>query len=342
MSAVRYRVGVLMYDGCFASEAFGVVDLLTLANRVTEFGGEPAPFAASIHAAGPGPISVSGAAVVRAARMSYGLDLLVVPGFDLEPRQDVSRRLASLRDEVTLLRRASSRGVPVASICVGAFLLGEAGLLDGRRATTAWLFADELAQRHPDTLVDPGALLVEDGSITTAGAFTAAQDLALHLVRLHAGAAVARQTAMIALAAPGRTTQAPYIDETMRENASQAFSARVRHDLLANLGQAYALTTLAAAHHVSTRTMLRRFRAETGLTPLDFLQTARISRAKLLLESTSLSVSEIARAVSYHDTSTFRRLFAKAVGMTPSQYRHSFASGQGGAVAAAEPRERDG
>jgi transcriptional regulator GlxA family with amidase domain len=325
MSPAGYRVGVLVYDGCFASEAFGVVDLLTLANRVTEFGGEPAPFVTSIHGARAGATSVSGGTSLRAARMSYGLDLLVVPGFDLEPRQDISRRLAGLHDEVVLLRRASSQGVPMASICVGAFLLGEAGLLGGRRATTAWLFADELAHRNPDTLVDRNALLVEDGPITTTGAFSAAQDLALHLVRLRAGAAAARRTAMVALAAPGRTTQAPYVDETLRENASQAFSARVRHDLLASLDQAYALATLAAAHHVSTRTMLRRFRAETGQTPLDFLQTARISRAKVLLESTSLSVSEIARAVSYHDTSTFRRLFARAVGMTPSEYRHSFA-----------------
>ena len=325
MSAAGYRVGVLVYDGCFASEAFGIVDLLTLANRITAFGGEPAPFTTSVHAARPGTICVSGGTDLRAARMSYGLDLLVVPGFDLEPRQDISRRLAGLHDEVVLLRRACVRGVPMASVCVGAFLLGEAGLLDGRRATTAWLFADELARRNPNTVVDASALLVEDGSVTTTGAFSAAQDLALHLIRLRAGAAVARRTAMVALAAPGRTTQAPYIDETLRENANQAFSSRVRHDLLANLDQAYALATLAAAHHVSTRTMLRRFRAETGQTPLDFLQTARISRAKLLLESTSLSVSEIARAVSYHDTSTFRRLFAKAVGMTPSGYRHSFA-----------------
>jgi transcriptional regulator GlxA family with amidase domain len=325
MGTTGYRVGVLMYDGCFASEAFGVVDLLTLANRVTQFGGEPAPFITSMHAAGPRTISVSGGTGLRAARMSYGLDLLVVPGFDLELRQDIARRLAGLPDEVAALRRASSRGVPLASICVGAFLLGAAGLLDGRRATTAWLFADELAERHPGTHVDKSALLVEDGPVTTTGAFSAAQDLALHLIRLRAGAAVARTTAMVALAAPGRTTQAPYIDETLRENASQAFSARVRHDLLADLGQAYDLAALASAHHVSTRTMLRRFRAETGQTPLDFLQTARISRAKLLLESTSLSVSEIARAVSYHDTTTFRRLFARAVGMTPSDYRHSFA-----------------
>jgi transcriptional regulator GlxA family with amidase domain len=325
MSTAGYRVGVLMYDGCLASEGFGVVDLLTLANRITQFGGEPAPFTTSVHAAVPGTISVSGGAGLRAARMSYGLDLLVVPGFDLEPGQDISRRLAGLPGEVRLLRRASSQGVPVASVCVGAFLLGEAGLLDGRRATTAWLFADELARRHPGTLVDRSALLVEDGPVTTTGAFSAAQDLALHLIRLRAGAAVARRTAKAALAAPGRTTQAPYIDEAMRESASQAFSAKVRHDLLTSLDEAYDLAALAAAHHVSTRTLLRRFHAETGQTPLDFLQTARISRARLLLESTSLSISEIARAVSYHDTSTFRRLFARAVGMTPSEYRHSFA-----------------
>jgi len=117
-----------------------------------------------------------------------------------------------------------------------------------------------------------------------------------------------------------------YVEEFLEDWVRQAFSTEVRRDLLDNIDRGYDLTALAAAHHVSTRTMLRRFRAETGQTPLDFLQAARVSRAKQLLEATDLNVAEIARAVGYEDTGTFRRLFSGAVGMTPSEYRRMFTS----------------
>ncbi len=318
------RVGVLVYEGCFASEAFAVLDVLTLANRVAEFSGDPAPFIPTIHAARPGEVLTSGRFGVRAPRMDYNLDLLVVPGFDLSPGQDIDGRLEGSHDEIALLRRVAARSISTASICVGAFLLGAAGMLNGRRVTTAWLYADELGKRYPDTTVDRSALLIEDGPVTTTGAFSASLDLALHLVRMRAGVSVARTTSKITLTTPGRVLQSPYIDETLADSVKQAFSTNVRRDLLDNLDQEYDLTTLAAAHHVSTRTLLRRFRAETGQTPLDFLQAARVSRAKQLLEETDLSVEQIARSVSYQDTGTFRRLFSGAVGLTPSDYRRAF------------------
>jgi transcriptional regulator GlxA family with amidase domain len=327
MADAASRVGVLVYDGCFASEAFAVLDVLTLANRVAEFNGQPAPFIPTLHAARAGAVSASGGIEMRALRMRYSLDLLVVPGFDLNPAQDLGGRLEAWGDEIALLRRVAARGIPTASICVGAFLLGEAGMLGGRRATTAWLFADELGRRHPDAIVDRHALLIEDGPVTTTGAFSASLDLALHLVRVRAGTAVARTTSKITLTAPGRALQSPYIDETLDERVRQGFSTNVRRDLLANLDREYNLAALAHAHHVSSRTMLRRFRAETGQTPLDFLQAARVSRAKQLLEATDLSVEQIARSVSYRDTGTFRRLFSGAVGLTPSDYRRTFATG---------------
>jgi transcriptional regulator GlxA family with amidase domain len=323
MVQISSRVGLLVYDGCFASEAFTVLDMLALANRVAEFSGGNAPFTTSVHAVRPGLVSASGGIAVRAQRMDYGLDLLVIPGFDLSPAQDVAQRLDAWRSETALLRRVSERGIRTASICVGAFLLAAAGLLDERRATTAWLLADVLQEQYPRITVDRNALLVEDGPVTTAGAFSAGSDLALHLVRLHSGASVARRTSRITLTA-GRISQTPFIDDTLIDNAQGAFSAEVRHYLMANLDNEYDLTKLATAHHVSTRTMLRRFRAETGQTPLDYLQSARVSRARQLLESTDLSVVEVARAVGYHDTSTFRRLFAGLVGLRPSEYRRTF------------------
>jgi transcriptional regulator GlxA family with amidase domain len=318
------RIGVLLYEGCFASEALAILDLLTLANRVAEHSGTVAPFLPTLHAARPGTVRAAGGASLQAARIEYGLDLLVVPGFDLDPSLDVADRLVALAGEAALVRRAHARGLPVASVCVGAFVLGEAGLLDRRRATTAWLFADRLAQRYPRSVVERDAMLVEDGPVTTTGAFSAATDLALHLVRTRTTATLANRTARIALAAPGRTSQAPFVDEALRDRAKGEFSATVRRYLLSRLTDEYDLGALAATHFVSTRTMLRRFRAETGQTPLDFLQSARVSRAKSLLETTEMNVAEVAAAVGYRDTSTFRRLFTGSVGMTPSGYRGAF------------------
>jgi transcriptional regulator GlxA family with amidase domain len=256
--------------------------------------------------------------------MTYSLDLLVVPGFDLDPGQEPVDRLARWQPEVALIRRAAARALPVAGVCVGAFLLADSGVLSGRRATTAWILAEQLARAYPLVDVDHQALLVEDGPVTTTGAFNAAADLALHLVRLHCGEATMRTTARITLSS-GRSSQAPYIDERLLgPSGGGDFSAAVRRHLGERLDHDYDLGALAAAHHVSTRTLLRRFRAETGQTPLDFLQSLRVSRARQVLESTSLSVDEVARGVGYQDVSTFRRLFSRSVGLSPSEYRRTF------------------
>ncbi|MCW2833500.1 MAG: Transcriptional regulator [Nocardioides sp.] len=318
------RVGVLLYDDCLASEALGLVDVLAIANRVALHTGQPEPFRTSIHAARPGPVRAANGVEIRARRVDFALDLLVVPGFDLDPGQDLDLRLRRRSAEVKLLQRVAVRGIPVATVCVGAFLLGAAGLLDGRRATTSWLFADELTVRHPSSTIDPRAMLVEDGPVTTTGAFSASVDLALHLVRLHAGESIVRATSNITLTKQGRSSQSPYVDDTLHQRVSRDFSTEVRRHLVQHIGERYDLPALAASHHISTRTLLRRFRDETGQTPLDFLQSARVARARQLLEGTDLSVTEIARSVGYADTSTFRRLFTGAVSMTPSHYRRTF------------------
>jgi transcriptional regulator GlxA family with amidase domain len=323
MASTAVKVGLLAYDGCFASELFAVADTLTLANRVAEARSAHTPFATSVHAVEPGQVRTGSGTAITARAMTYALDLLVVPGFDLNPAEHPSERLHAWRAEVDLIRRAAGRSLPIASICVGSFLLAESGLLDGRRATTAWLFADALAAGYPSVTIDQRALLVEHGPITTTGAFSAATDLALHLIRLHAGPELARATARIALA-PGRSSQAPYIDERMLLTTTGSFSAAVRHYLGQNLDADYDLAALAAAHHVSTRTLLRRFRYETGQTPLGYLQTLRISHARRALETTDLNIDEVSRSVGYNDTSTFRRLFTRTVGVSPSTYRRTF------------------
>jgi transcriptional regulator GlxA family with amidase domain len=286
------------------------------------------PFAVSVLAARPGAVALAGTATLTptsgAGRQRPSVDLVVVPGFAYLPGVDLERVLATWRAEIALLRGWAARGVTVASVCVGAFLLGEAGLLDGRRVTTAWLAADALSARYPASTVEPSEVLVQDGPITTVAAFTAAFDLGLHLVRQQAGEAAARRTARVALVPPARGLQTPYVDRGLLSSQTGDFATRVRTHLLAHLGDPYDLTGLARTFHVSTRTMLRRFRDQTGETPLHFLQSARVARAQRLLESSGLTITEVMRSTGYHDARTFRQLFVTRVGLSPAAYRLAF------------------
>lgn len=325
------RVGMLAYGGCFATELFGVADVLLIANRVAAArragngDSDDEPFRVSVLAARPGEVEAAGGFPVRADSVVDDIDVLIVPGCVLDPRAELGPRLAAWRRETATIRQVHAAGVPVASVCVGAFLLGEAGLLDGRRATTSWLFADELGRRYPATSVDAAAILVDDDRVITTAAFTAALDLATYLVRREAGPEVARATARITLAADNRTDQSRYVDETLLFASGRGtFAADVQRWLREHLRDPYDLGRLAAAFNVSTRTMLRRFRAETGKTPLASLQAARIAAAKRILERTDAPVAQVVEQVGYGDVATFRRLFARHVGVTASSYRRQF------------------
>ena len=327
------RIGLLAYEGCFAAELFGVADVLFIANRVAAARGvadaEGEPFKVSVLAHRAGPVVAAGGFGVAAEAWHHELDLLVVPGCALDPAGELGPRLAAWRREAAYIRSLQTGSVPVASVCVGAFLLGEAGALDGRRSTTAWLFADELQRRYPGSSVDAAAILVDDDGVITTAAFSAAVDLATHLVRQQVGANVARATARITLAADNRASQARYVDETLLPaSARGSFVGDVERWLRGRLHEPYNLGELAAAFNVSTRTMLRRFGAETGRTPLAFLQTARVAAAKRLLESTDAPIAQIVAEVGYTDMATFRRLFARHVGLTAAGYRRQFRANQ--------------
>ena len=322
------RIAVLAFDGCMGMEVFGLCDTLLVANRVAQ-ALEPAAGAPLFEVT---VVSLAGADVTAAGGLRIGTrrvqrrqpDLLVIPGMELSDRASCLRPLTRLAPEVAYTARAFARGTPVAAVCVGAFMLGEAGLLDGRRATTSWLFAADLAQRFAGAQVDAAALLVEDGGVTTTGSFSATFDLAMHLIRKAASPRVQRAVARMALLDERRASQAPYIDSRMLARPAGTFAANVGAWLEQRLAEPYDLDTLANAFHVSARTLLRRFKHETGVSPLAHLQQARIGKAKLLLESTSHSVGQVTAKVGYGDVATFGTLFKRIVGQSPAQYRLRF------------------
>lgn len=255
-------------------------------------------------------------------RTEFGLegladaDTIVVPGSDPPPT-----RIAPCVAEA--LQQAAERGCRIASICSGAFVLAAAGLLDGMRATTHWLGAAELARHYPGVEVDPNVLFVDNGQILTSAGASAGLDLCLHMIRADYGAAVAADTARLAVAPLVREGgQAQYIayDSPATAESLQALQLWLEK----NLHQALTLDAIARAGAMSIRTLTRRFHKQTGMSPLRWVQTARVRRAQRLLETTALSVEQVATEAGFGSVTALRERFARVVGTTPQRYRHAF------------------
>jgi transcriptional regulator GlxA family with amidase domain len=224
---------------------------------------------------------------------------------------------------VRAVRSAAANGARIASICSGAFVLAATGLLDGRRATTHWLATAELARRYPRIEVDPNVLYVDAGKVLTSAGAAAGLDLCLHMVRRDYGAAVAANAARLSVMPLERAGgQAQFIiHEPAAEGASLEPAQRWMEQ---NLHRDLRLDDIARRAAMSVRTLNRRFREQTGTTPLQWLLRVRAHRAQHLLETTSQSVEQIATRVGFGSASTFRERFHRVVGTSPQAYRRAF------------------
>jgi transcriptional regulator GlxA family with amidase domain len=246
-------------------------------------------------------------------------DTIVVPGVD-----DLDRPVPP--SLVEALRSAHARGTRIASVCSGAFLLAAAGLLDGRRATTHWLAASELARRYPRVQVEPAVLYVDEGQVLTSAGAAAGLDLCLHLVRRDWGAAVAAQTARLSVMPLERAGgQAQFITHEPPPPDGASLEPVLRW-MEENSHRELVVSALARKAAMSPRTFLRRFREQTGTTPARWLTRTRVRRAQQLLETTALSVEEIAGEVGFGASSTLRERFGAVVGTSPQAYRTAFRS----------------
>lgn len=262
-------------------------------------------------------------------RTVSGFDLLVEHGLERLAAADLVAVPALRRDvEVPAalldgLRAAAARGARVMSVCSGAFVLGAAGLLDGRDCTTHWMYAAELAERFPAARVDPDVLYVDcDGVLTSAGT-SAGIDAALYLVRQEFGEQVANRLARRMVTPPHREGgQRQYVDRPV------PVPVRTLADTLQWMGEhldrEVSIDELARRAHLSSRTFARRFRAETGTTPHAWLTGQRVLAAQRLLEGTDQPVETVAALVGFGSASVLRHHFARRVGTTPQDYRRTF------------------
>lgn len=225
---------------------------------------------------------------------------------------------------VAWVQAAHAAGSLCCAACAGVFFLAEAGLLDGRPATTHWGLVEQFSRSYPAVNLTPQRLLVDGGSYICAGGVTAYFDLALHLVTRLASRELALHCARVLLLDPGRTEQTPYMELLATHPHGDTLIAHAQQWLETHHTRPLHLHELAAHLHCTERTLHRRFRKATGLAPVAYLQALRVEHAKRLLESTTLPASSIAQEVGYQDTPAFFRVFHSLTELTPGEYRRRF------------------
>jgi AraC family transcriptional activator FtrA len=222
------------------------------------------------------------------------------------------------------IRAAYARGARLVTICSGAFVLAAAGVLDGRRATTHWMFAETLQTRYPNIRVEPDVLFVDEGQILTSAGSAAGLDLCLHIVRCDYGAEIANQVARRLVVPPQREGgQSQYIPTSMRSNPANGL-ARVLEWAQRRLHEPLSVERLADRAAMSGRTFARRFREETGTTPHQWLTHQRLIAAQRRLETTQEPIDDVAEAVGLRTAATLRLHFRDMLGTTPTAYRRKF------------------
>jgi transcriptional regulator GlxA family with amidase domain len=324
ISAMRHRIAVLALSDVVAFDLATPFQLLGRHYEVTLCGVEA------------GAISTTSSFSLIADRGLDAVgdaDTVLVPGFD--PRDHGWPPPAPA---LRALQAAHRRGARVASICTGAFALGAAGLLDGRRVTTHWRHAARLADLYPAAHVDPDVLYVDEGDLLTSAGVAAGIDLCLHLLRRDHGAEAANAAARQTVVAPHRAGgQAQFIDRAVPSSDDGSLEP-TRTYALQHLDEPLTVAQLARHACTSERTFNRRFRQETGTTPLKWLHAQRVDQARQLLEGSDLPVETIAQRCGFGSATILRQHFRRATATTPTAYRRTFAGSVGRKVQQAPVR----
>lgn len=319
--AVAPLVDVLVLKGAMPSSVALTLDLLATANQVRASAGRTPAFRVRISGSGARAARAFMGTAVRGAVPTGRAAIVIVPGLGLVTEAAVTSRLAR-RDALgaqRILADAVANGAEVCTSCSGTFLFARSGVLSGRRATTSWWLAPVFRRLHPDVRLDSDALVVIDGPVTTAGAAMAQIDLMLSIIARHGSIRLADQCTRYLLL-DQRRSQARYMALGFLAAADERV-ARAEAWARKRLGEAFKIDELAAAVGLSPRTFARRIERTTGLSPVRFVQRLRVERAIELLETSRLSLDQIAREVGYAEPSTLRRLIRSHGGTQPRTLR---------------------
>jgi len=315
----RIRVAVVAFDGI---RPFHLSVPCAVFGETSD--DEASPFELRVCAVESGELRTQagfGIAARHGLRTLSWADIVVVPSWR-DPRETPPAPL------LAALRRAHARGAVVLGLCVGAFVLAEAGLLDGRRATTHWRWAKHLAERYPRVQVDPGVLYVDEGNVLTSAGTAAGIDCCLHVLRRRLGAEAANRVARGLVVPPHRQgSQAQYIEQPVLAAARDTPLTKTLDWAMRHLDAAHGLDSLAARAAMSRRSFTRHFRQHTGTTVGQWLLARRLALAQRLLETTALPVERIAERAGFGTALSMRQHFGAVLHTTPSLYRREFRGG---------------
>lgn len=314
------EIGILIYEGAQMAAVLGLTDLLTIADALAQQKqGLEKPLFRVTHWAKPDQSHPPQQVFASSEGVEAPLAVLVLPPALGDPiEQDQAQVHADW------LKQAHQRGATLASVCGGALILGETGLLDGRAATTHWAYDSVMRSRFPKVSVDTDRLIIDDGDIVTAGGLMSWTDLGLKLVDRFLGPTVMIETARQLLVDPPGREQRFYSIFSPKLTHGDAAVLKVQHWLQATDAKETSLTALAAQAGLEERTFLRRFQRATGLTSTEYVQRLRVSKAQELLQFSTETVDRVAWQVGYGDPSAFRKIFIRVVGLTPNEFRRRF------------------
>jgi transcriptional regulator GlxA family with amidase domain len=328
------KVTILMADMCSATSVAATLEFFECANVLYQYAeGRQSALQApkanlfEVETASMDGLSVycTGKLELKPNKALHDIDrtgLIVVPGFMFS----ILSVLPKLEPMVDWLKQQHDNGSYIASICTGAFVVAKTGLLDGRSATTHWLFSEQFSRSFPQVKLNIERTVTEDGQIMCSGGSTSSSDLLLHLIRKFTSPQLAAECAKKLLIDIIPRTQTPYSCTTFKKNHTDADILKIQIWLENNLAKSVNMEALVKEFALSMRNFIRRFKDATAQTPVQYLQNLRIEKAKHLLESSKQSFETITQQVGYEDGNSFRRLFKERVGLSPMAYRKRFDS----------------
>ncbi|RKF21633.1 GlxA family transcriptional regulator [Altericroceibacterium spongiae] len=317
------NIAILIYPGCQMAAVLGLTDLLLKGDEIAQDkspGGTPpvltvSHWRQSAETGSPAPVFHSH------SQQDVHPAVVVLPPALGGP---VDRALA--QSYAPWLRALHKEGTVLASVCGGALLLGETGLLDGRRVTTHWIYRELMQSRFPEAQPDTDRLTIDDGDIFTAGGVMAWTDLGLQLIAKYLGPTIMMDTARMFLIDPPGREQRYYSVFSPNLSHGDKTILKLQHWLQTTGATDIDLPVLCDVSGLEERTLLRRFRKATGHTTTEYAQRLRVARAQEQLQFSKASAEQIGWEVGYQDASAFRRVFRRIVGLTPAEYRRRFAA----------------
>jgi len=321
------QVAIIGFPGCLGSSVHGPADLFATANTIAQHMGRHSnQFQTRILSCDARPVHSANGHLITAdgdIKQISEADIIIVPGIGISSLSDMESRLDALQPVIKQLQSCAATNKIIATSCTGTFLAAEAGLLDGKRATTTWWLEDSFRARYKEIDLMADQILVDEGLIITSAAGTSYLDLTLHLIDRFAGPSLARLCARYMVVDGGRKSQRAYAVPThfkRRDELIERADAWIRDQGRGKI----TVEALAGYLGVSSRTLIRRIKKQLGMTSQAFIREIKMDQAKTLLDTTPDTIASIGAEVGYDDENAFRRSFTSYIGLSPTQYRSQF------------------